>query len=152
MKIDRMTTCLLTAAACAVWGVVAWKLLARTPRSEPPVVATIAQSETPASDPDTLRLNYPDPFLKGAAGVAPILRPIARSRPAPQLQREKVRLSHLGTIRSGGRELHFLAVDGKLYEFTHGGTVCGFVLVRVDRDSLYLRKGGATYGVKRCRP
>ena len=100
---SRWTTYLLLVVVAAVWGIVAWKIsapadnMAPAPRSEPsvPVVQT-----APA---DTLLLDYPDPFLKGAARSAAAVPSVVRGLPAPKPvlpKRERVRIVHLGTVRS----------------------------------------------------
>lgn len=150
---SRWTTCLLLAAVAAVWGIVAWKIFAPAndvaPASRPGPSAP-APETAPA---DTLRLDYPDPFLKGAprpvAAVRSVVRGLPPAKPAPP-KRERVKIVHLGTVRSAGKQLYILTVGETQYELTRGESAGGFVLADCDRDSLYLRKEGVMYGVKRC--
>lgn len=150
---SRWTTYLLLAAVAAVWGVVAWKIFVpandATPAVSPkPVVPAVG---APAAD--TLQLDYPDPFLKVAARPAATVRPVVRglppAKPAPT-KRERVKIVHLGSISSGGQQLHILTVGEVQYELKRGDAADGFVLTACDRDSLYLCRNGITYGVKRC--
>lgn len=150
---SRWTTYLLLAAVAAVWGLVAWKICAPSDapcsavRPKPPV------SAAPAVAADTLRLDYPDPFLKGAARPAVATRAAVRPLPAAKAaapRRGRVEIVHLGTVRSLGRVLYILTVGERQYELSRGEAAGEFVLTGCDRDSLYLRKDGVTYGVKLC--
>lgn len=150
---SRWTTYLLLAAVVAVWGIVAWKVFApaddTAPEARPRAVAPAAG--TPVAD--TLLLDYPDPFLKGAARPVAAARSVVRGLPSPKPappRRERVAIVHLGTIRSGGEPLYILTLDEGQYELSRGGSAGEFVLTACDGDSLYLRRAGLTYGVKLC--
>lgn len=152
---SRWTTCLLLAAVATVWGIVAWKIFA--PAND---VAPASRSGPSAPAPetaaaDTLRLDYADPFLKGAprpvAAVRSVVRGLPPAKPAPP-KRERVKIVHLGTVTSAGRPLYILTVGETQYELTHGESAGDFVFADCDGDSLYLRKEGVMYGVKRCEP
>ena len=151
---SRWTTCLLLAAVVAVWGVVAWKIFHPARPAAPDVRPA---TSTPAPLPvvaETLRLDYPDPFLKGAAAPAPAAPPVVRRLPpagkAVPKGRERVQFSHLGTVSAGGQALHILTIGGRQYELSLRDTAAGFRLTGADRDSLYLEREGTVYGVKRC--
>ena len=131
---SRWTTCLLLAAVAAVWGVVAWKIFAPAGDAVPAARPKPAQVSAALPAADSLRLDYPDPFLKGAP------------------RRERVKIAHLGTITSAGSPLYILTVGDTQYELTRGDSAGRFALTACDGDSLYLCKDGVTYGVKRCGP
>ena len=103
---------------------------------------------------ETLRLDYPDPFLKGVAAPTPAARSVVRRLPpagkAKPKRRERVQLSHLATVTAGGQALHILTIGGRQYELSLRDTAAGFRLTGADRDSLYLEREGTVYGVKRC--
>ena len=102
---------------------------------------------------DTLLLDYPDPFLKGAARSAAAVPSVIRGLPAPKPvlpKRERVRIVHLGTVRSAGKRLYILTVGEEQYELSPGESAGEFLFTDCDRDSLYLRRAGVTYGVKLC--
>lgn len=152
---SRWTTYILLTAVIAVWGIVAWKIF--VPASD---VATTVLPRPPAPAPaeavaETLRLDYPDPFLKDAprhiAGPRSAVRPLSPKKAAPP-RRERVQLTHLGTFASNGRRLHILAIGEEQYELSPSDSAGGFLFLSNDRDSLYLSKNGVTYGVKRCCP
>lgn len=150
---SRWTTCLLLAAVVGVWGLVAWRLLAPAKNSVATERPKVAVQPPAATVAETLRLDYPDPFLKGTAATKPALRPVVRALPskAPQKPRERVAITHLATISSGGQTLHIVAFGTEQYELREGDTAAGFLLRSVDRDSLYFHKEGLTYSVARCR-
>lgn len=150
---SRATICLLLAAVVGVWGLVAWRLLAPAKRSATPERPKAAAQPPAVAVVEALRLDYPDPFLKGAAATKTTPRPVVRALPskAPQKPRERVAIAHLATISSGGRALHVVTLGREQYELREGDTVAGFLLRSVDRDSLYFRKDGMTYSVARCR-
>lgn len=150
---SRWTTYLLLTAVVAVWGVVAWKIFAPASEALPAAQPKRAVPAAEAVAADTLRLDYPDPFLKGALRQVAAARSAVRALPptkTPQPRRERVNMVHLGTIRSAGKRLHILSVGDAQYELAQGESACGFVLAKCDRDSLYLLKNGVSYGVKLC--
>ena len=139
---SRWTTCLLLAAVVAVWGVVAWRILAPARPAAPDVRPATDTPAVPQIVAETLRLDYPDPFLKGVAAPTPAARSVVRRLP--------VQLSHLATVTAGGQALHILTIGGRQYELSLRDTAAGFRLTGADRDSLYLEREGTVYGVKRC--
>lgn len=149
---SHWTTYLLLAAVAAVWGIVAWKICAPAGASSSagPIAPVPAAPEVAS---DTLRLDYPDPFLKSAARPAVAVRTPVRSLPpakAAVVRRERVAAIHLGTVASAGGTLYILMIGGEQYALPCGGSAGDFVLADADADSLYLRKDGITYGVKLC--
>ena len=151
---SRWTTCLLLAAVVAVWGVVAWRILAPARPAAPDVRPATDAPAVPQIVAETLRLDYPDPFLKGVAAPTPAARSVVRRLPpagkAEPERRERVQLSHLATVTAGGQALHILTIGGRQYELSLRDTAAGFRLTGADRDSLYLEREGTVYGVKRC--
>ena len=152
---SRWTTCLLLAAVVAVWGVVAWRILAPARPAAPDVRPATDAPAAPQIVAETLRLDYPDPFLKDAArpqAAAPrsVVRRLPPVKKAAPKRRERVQLSHLATVTAGGQALHILQIDGRQYELSLRDTAAGFRLTGADRDSLYLEREGTVYGVKRC--
>lgn len=151
---SRWTTCLLLAAVVAVWGVVAWRILAPARPAAPDVRPATDTPAVPQIVAETLRLDYPDPFLKGVAAPTPAARSVVRRLPpagkAEPKRRERVQLSHLATVTAGGQALHILTIGGRQYELSLRDTATGFRLTGADRDSLYLEREGTVYGVKRC--
>ena len=152
---SRWTTYLLLAAVVAVWGVVAWRILAPA-RPAAPDVRPAADAPAPAPTvAETLRLNYPDPFLKDAArpqaaAPRPVVRRLPPAKKAEPKRRERVQLSHLATVTVGGQVLHILRIGEVQYELHEGDAADGWRLARTDRDSLYLEREGTVCGVKRC--
>lgn len=150
---SRWTTHLLLAVVAAVWGIVAWKIFAPADNTAPAVRSEPSVPVVQSAPADTLLLDYPDPFLKGAARPAAVARSVVRGLPAPKPappKRERVRIVHLGTVRFAGKQLYILTVGEEQYELSCGESAGEFLLTDCDRDSLYLRKAGITYGVKLC--
>lgn len=148
---SRWTTRLLAVAVTVVWGLVAWRMLVPTR----PVVSnrtpTLSAREYSASATETLRLNYPDPFLRNAPTAAPARQPLPRRQPpTPKKPRTPLRAEHLASFAAAGRELHILTLDGRTCELRPGDTAAGFRLRKADAESLYLEREGCIYGVKRC--
>lgn len=150
---SRWTTYLLLAAVTAVWGIVAWKIFAPSGDPLPAAHPKLAVPAAVRLAVDPLRLDYPDPFLKGVPRHVVAARPAVRSLPVPKAaapKRERVKIAHLGTVTAAGQQLHILTVGDQQYELRCGDSAGGFVLADSDVDSLYLCKDGVTYGVKRC--
>lgn len=150
---SRWTTYLLLAVVAAVWGIVAWKIFAPADNTAPAVRSEPSVPVVQTAPADTLLLDYPDPFLKGAARSAAVVSSVVRGLPAPKPvppKRERVRIVHLGTVRSAGKRLYILMVGEEQYELFPGESAGEFLLTDCDCDSLYLRRAGVTYGVKLC--
>lgn len=151
---SRWTTYLLIAAVVAVWGVVAWKIF--TPATDHATNKAVQPAAPTATSPprDTLQLDYPDPFLKNSTvrplqSAKPVVRPISETKPVPA-KREKVKITHMGTVTAGRRQFHILTIGEEMFEISLGEKAGDFTLASCDRDSLYMRKEGLIYGVKRC--
>lgn len=147
---SRWTTYVLLAAVVAVWGIVAWRIFA--PRREPvfraerrPVELTVAETTG-----DTLRLDYPDPFLKNDR-PAPASRRASVTQVSRQPRRGKIAGMHLGTVASGDRRLYIVMLDGVQYELCRGESGGGYTLWGTDEDSVYVRRDGVVYGIRLCR-
>lgn len=152
---SRLTTYMLLAAAIAVWGAIAWKLL--SPDEDIPPAAPHARADDTECEPvaDTLIADYPDPFLKTATPQTvtppkPMRALPERRHAAHSANRENIACEHLGTIRAESRTIYIIEIDGEQYEAKRGDSVAGFVLSDTDRDSLYLMRSGVKYGVKLC--
>lgn len=149
---SRWTLRLLAAAVAVVWGLVAWRIFAPGRQAVPDGTPASPPGERPEVAAETLRADYPDPFLKGAASPAPLRRQPVRplhSRPK-RLRRTPPHAVHLATVSAAGREYHILTFDGRPCELQRGDTVAGFRLRGADADSLYFEREGVVYGVKRC--
>ncbi len=152
---SRLTTYMLLAAAVAIWGAIAWKLLAPSENRLPPARPEAPRTPLAAPRADTLVADYPDPFLKkiaaeGTATAAPAARPLPQRLPTVPTPRENIVCEHLASIRSGNRTIHIIALNGEQHEIARGDSAAGFVLSNVDRDSLYLVRRGVKYGVALC--
>lgn len=152
---SRWTTYLLLAAVAAVWGLVAWRIFAPARNAAPVAVPTREVEPVAATTADTLRLDYPDPFLKGVvrpqpAAPRPVVRRLPPAKKTTAKPRERVRIVHLATVAAGGQALHILTIGKRQHELRAGETSDGWRLARVDGDSLYLEREGTIHGVKRC--
>lgn len=151
---SRWTTYLLLAAVVAVWGVVAWRIIAPARPAAPDVRPATDTPAAPQIVAETLRLDYPDPFLKGAAAPTPAAQSVVRrlppARKAEPKRRERVPLVHLAAVTAAGRTIHILTIGGRQYELSLRDTAAGFRLTGADRDSIYLEREGTVCGVKRC--
>ena len=150
---SRWTTYLLLAAVVAVWGVVAWRIFAPAKHDTPAIRPTASVPFASPAISDTLRLDYPDPFLRGATAPRPASRPTVRPLPPVKksvLQRDRTPIVHLAAVTAGGQTLHILMIGEVQYELRPGDAAGGWRLAGSDRGSLYLEREGVTYGVKRC--
>lgn len=146
---SRWTTYLLLTAVAVVWGVVVWKIFFTTAKPAPPPPKAAAAPDRAVRD--TLLLDYPDPFLKGQTAAHPTAA-IVRALPPPaaKVRRERVALTHRGTVVSGRTRFYIVTIGNEQVELAPGGEAAGFVCASADGDSLYLRKEGVIYGVKLC--
>ena len=147
---SRPLTYLLLVAALGVWGVVAWKLFSSGPK--PSAVASPvapAVGSDPSTDDDTLRLDYPDPFLRTAAAKPPA-RTSAKGTPRPTAQKKRsaAKLACTGRIRKQGTDHYLVSIDGRVHLLRQGQRAGDFTLRQVRNDSLVMARGTECYFVK----
>lgn len=88
---SRPLTYLLLVVALGIWGVVAWKLFFSGPKpaASDPAAVPVARNN-PRADIDTLRLDYPDPFLRAVATKPSVPGPFRQERPYGRKRRTNV--------------------------------------------------------------
>lgn len=149
---SRPLTYVLLIVALGVWGVVAWKLFFSGPKpaaSAPAVVP--AARNTPRTDIDTLRLDYPDPFLHTVATKPSVPAPTSAKapvRPKAKNERPAAKLACTGRIRKQGTDHYLISIDGRVHLLRQGESAGGFRLHAVGADSLWLATDGRKYGLK----
>lgn len=146
---SRWTTFVLLAAVVAVWGMVTWRIFA--PRRELPAAPARTAVKAAVAEPaaETLRLDYPDPFLKNVR-PGPEFRPSSDPQKPARPRRGKMAGMHLGTVASGARQLYIVVLEGVQYELCRGESGGGYTLRAADRDSVYLQRDGVVYGIELC--
>jgi hypothetical protein len=139
------------AVVAVVWGVIAWKVLSPPePAAPPPVAARPAAAK--GDVPDTLLLNYRDPFL--GAGWAEsivnlpdpglVMRPLP---PAPVIKKAvRHNVRYVGRIRRQGTEYSLAEINGTLHTLRPGESADGYVLDSILPDSLIFTFDGETIG------
>ncbi len=149
---SRPLTYPLLVAALGVWGVVAWKLFFSGPKPTavaPPVVSVL-RNDSPASG-DTLRLDYPDPFLRTAAAKPPLPASVSVKAPVrskAKNERPAAKLACTGRIRKEGTDHYLISIDGRVHLLRQGESAGDFRLHAVGIDSLWLAADGRKYGLK----
>ena len=147
---SRPLTYLLLVAALGVWGVVAWKLFSSGPKptAVAPPAASALRNDSPASD-DTLRLDYPDPFLRTAAAKPPA-RTSAKGTPRPTAQKKRsaAKLACTGRIRKQDTDHYLVSIDGRVHLLRQGQRAGDFTLRQVRNDSLVMARDTECYIVK----
>lgn len=147
---SRPLTYLLLVAALGVWGVVAWKLFSFGPKptAVAPPAASALRNDSPASD-DTLRLDYPDPFLRTVAAKPPAWTSAKGTpRPTAQQKRSAAKLACTGRIRKLGTDHYLVSIDGRVHLLRQGQRAGDFTLRQVRNDSLVMARDTECYLVK----
>lgn len=147
---SRPLTYLLLVAALGVWGVVAWKLFFSGPKPSAVTPAAVpAVGSDTRTDDDTLRLDYPDPFLRTAAAKPPA-RTSAKGMPRPTTQKKRsaAKLACTGRIRNRGVDRYLISIDGRVHLLRQGQRAGDFMLRQVRNDSLVMVRDTECYLVK----
>lgn len=147
---SRPLTYLLLVAALGVWGVVAWKLFSSGPKpSAVTPAAVLAVGSDTRTDDDTLRLDYPDPFLRTAAAKPPA-RTSAKGTPRPTAQKKRsaAKLACTGRIRKQDTDHYLVSIDGRVHLLRQGQRAGDFTLRQVRNDSLVMARDTECYLVK----
>lgn len=150
---SRPLTYLLLVAALGIWGVVAWKLFFSGPKpaTVAPPPASALRNDRPASV-DTLRLDYPDPFLRSVASKPPV--PITRilaartPRPTARKKRSAAKLVCTGRIRKQSIDHYLVSIDGRVHLLRQGESAGDFTLRQIRNDSLIMVCDTECYLVK----
>lgn len=154
---SRWTIYLLTIAVIIIWGAVIWRIFTPT-ESPPPIVDPMSRTEVfryPRID--SLRLNYPNPFLKEDKQREDKTDPISQNdsfifKPRSRTL-DSISILHIGTLKSNEEfTLYIIKISDSQYEMVQGDTAANFILIKSDQDSLYLKKEGIIYGVKQYKP
>ena len=146
---SKVTTYLLIASVLIVWGIIAWKLFVPS-RVETYSVPASALGVATGESSDTLRLNYPDPFLKREALQTETNSPSETAvleTQSLEIIREDCPIVYIGYIRQGRNIDCIVKSDGLHHSITTGGIVNGFRLANIYPDSLIFTKDGLSYTI-----
>ena len=149
---SRPLTYLLLVVALGIWGVVAWKLFFSGPKpaASAPAAVPAVGSDT-RTDIDTLRLDYPDPFLRAAAAKPSVPAPTSAKapvRPKAKNERSAAKLACTGRIRKQGTDHYLVSIDGRVHLLRQGESARGFTLRQIRGDSLVMVRDEERYPVK----
>ena len=149
---SRPLTYLLLVAALGIWGVVAWKLFFSGPKpaTVAPPAASALRNDNPASE-DTLRLDYPDPFLRAAAAKPSVPGSVSARAPVrskAKNERPSAKLACTGRIRKEGTDRYLISIDGRNHLLRQGESAGGFTLRQIRNDSLVMVRDTECYLVK----
>ena len=149
---SRPLTYTLLLVALGVWGVVIWKIFFA--KTESPILESPTSSANVSSlqKCDTLRLDYPDPFLRTISSKPTIQhRRVVHERPRSQTVSPEppvVQLGCAGRIWKQGETYYLVSIDGHGYVLRVWETVQGYRLQHVVSDSLVLVRDPYTFRVK----
>ena len=113
--------------------------------------AAVSTREVSRTDGDTLRLDYPDPFLRTVAAKPSAPAPVSvapTARPGVKKERPAVQLACTGRIRKQGTDHYLVSIDGRVHLLRQGESADGFTLRQLRGDSLLMLRDGHSYFVK----
>lgn len=145
---SRPLTYLLLVVALGIWGVVAWKLFFSGPK---PAAAVPVARNNPRADIDTLRLDYPDPFLRAVATRPSVPGSVSARAPVrskAKNERPSAKLACTGRIRKEGTDRYLISIDGRNHLLRQGESAGGFTLRQIRNDSLVMVRDTECYLVK----
>lgn len=148
---SRALTYLLLVVALGVWSVVAWRIFFSRPKETATAPAAVSTREVSRIDGDTLRLDYPDPFLRTVAAKpsAPASVPVTSTvRPAVKKERAAAQLACSGRIRTQGTDYYLVSIDGRVHLLRQSESAGDFTLRQLRGDSLVMVRDGQSYSVK----
>ncbi len=149
---SKATTYLLLAVVLAVWGVIGWKVLSRGSSGDGGSSPAARVREAAANEPDTLLLDYRDPFLSGqkiapvanAPDVGLVLAPLP---PTPK-KAVKHNVRYLGRIRHQGVEHSLVEINNAPHTMRVGDAADDYRLERIFEDSLHFAFDGERCCIK----
>ena len=120
------------------------------PAASDPAAVPVARNN-PRADIDTLRLDYPDPFLRAVATRPSVPGSVSARAPVrskAKNERPSAKLACTGRIRKEGTDRYLISIDGRNHLLRQGESAGGFRLHAVGADSLWLAADGRKYGLK----
>ena len=149
---SRPPTYLLLVVALGIWGVVAWKRFFSGPKpaASDPAAVPVARNN-PRADIDTLRLDYPDPFLRAVATRPSVPGSVSARAPVrskAKNERPSAKLACTGRIRKEGTDRYLISIDGRNHLLRQGESAGGFTLRQIRNDSLVMVRDTECYLVK----
>lgn len=149
---SRPLTYLLLVVALGIWGVVAWKLFFSGPKPavSDPAAVPVARNN-PRADIDTLRLDYPDPFLRAVATRPSVPGSVSARAPVrskAKNERPSAKLACTGRIRKKETDHYLISIDGRIHLLQQGESAGGFTLRQIRNDSLVMVRDTECYLVK----
>lgn len=140
----KLTLVLLVVLVLFVWGLIGVRIWKMTKTQEPPrQVETVRDKAPQAVTPDTLLLNYRDPFLdkqrvEAKRETVSEVRSVAAEMPMPQL-------AYKGLVRGKDKKIRAIVeVDGEVKTFAVGEQIQGARVVTIDPEFLRLNWRGTS--------
>lgn len=139
------TLVVLILAAAGVWGVILCRLFAGAGTVPPREAA--AGAETAAAQPDSLLLDYRDPFLEVRRSAPPAVPVVRRSLFSPPEQKElpPPAFRMRGKIRKGTKDFLLAGVQAGNRLVGLNEKVDGFTILKIYDDSVVVCRGGKRY-------
>ena len=140
----KLALVLLVVLVLFVWGLIGVRIWKMTKTQEPPrQVETVRDKAPQAVTPDTLLLNYRDPFLdkqrvEAKRETVSEVRSVAAEMPMPQL-------AYKGLVRGKDKKIRAIVeVDGEVKTFAVGEQIQGARVVTIDPEFLRLNWRGTS--------
>ena len=140
----KLTLVLLVVLVLFVWGLIGVRIWKMTKTQEPPrQVETVRDKAPQVVTPDTLLLNYRDPFLdkqrvEAKRETVSEVRSVAAEMPMPQL-------AYKGLVRGKDKKIRAIVeVDGEVKTFAVGEQIQGARVVTIDPEFLRLNWRGTS--------
>jgi len=149
---SRSLTYLLIAVVLTVWGVIAYKLFSgvnqNTSGNERKVITGPINKIT---DNESLKLNYPDPFLKGIkkdhnnSGKIKHVRSVKSST-------EKINIVYMGKVYIGSSVYYMLAENDTCHTIRAGKRAfSGIKIIKEVMDTLIVEKNNSNYRLTKAK-
>ncbi len=143
---SRKITYFLTVVVLTFWGLISYKLFTRLD-SRKTASETVVTRDTvnQKTERETLKLNYPDPFLKGIKKVQNDSTKIKRKILKKQ-KTEEINVAYLGKVYIGGNVYYMLSENDTCRNLRAGRkTPSGVKILKEIMDTLVVEKNRCQY-------
>ena len=146
---DKRSVILLLVVAAVIWGIIIYRIVEYSGGGVVQVAAKGKKQVMPDELPDTLRLDYRDPFL-GTVRRAPVKEVIARKSVIAEEEPESPPMFRFaGKIRKGKKDFLLVEANGETRLIaTNVKKIDDYRVEKVYADSVRLRKGKRIYTLK----
>lgn len=155
---SKWTTYILLAVVIAIWGAIAWRMLYNRPKNIEPATPS-RQEKSKSMEPDTLFLDYADPFLgkkldwhpekavKNSTAI-PLKKKVATKSLPPKVEHN---IKYIGILKKNGVPYCLSEINGEYITLATGEIHGEYKLIFIHPDSASFMMNSEAFTIKHAQ-